>query len=130
MEKIDLVSVPRKSFWNLSIPIIIFCVFDAIYGLVDMLWVSQINVEAFFAIGVSIPITTLIFSLGDSLGQGTNSIMSRFIGSGDYESSYNALIHGIILANILWVGVVMPIVTKLSTTFLSLQIIILFFLNN
>ncbi|WP_296894081.1 MATE family efflux transporter [uncultured Methanobrevibacter sp.] len=60
----------------------------------------------FFAIGVSIPITTLIFSLGDSLGQGTNSIMSRFIGSGDYESSYNALIHGIILANILWVGVV------------------------
>ncbi|MEE1156763.1 MAG: hypothetical protein U0K80_05040 [Methanobrevibacter sp.] len=34
----------------------------------------------FFAIGVSIPITTLIFSLGDSLGQGTNSIMSRFIG--------------------------------------------------
>ena len=90
MEKIDLVSVPKKSFWNLSIPIIIFCVFDAIYGLVDMLWVSQINVEAFFAIGVSIPITTLIFSLGDSLGQGTNSIMSRFIGSGDYESSYNA----------------------------------------
>ena len=80
MEKIDLVSVPKKSFWNLSIPIIIFCVFDAIYGLVDMLWVSQINVEAFFAIGVSIPITTLIFSLGDSLGQGTNSIMSRFIG--------------------------------------------------
>lgn len=110
MEQIDLVSVPKKSFWNLSIPIIAFCVFDAIYGLVDMLWVSQISVEAFFAIGVSIPITTLIFSLGDSLGQGTNSLMSRFIGSGDYESSYNALIHGIILANILWVGVVICMV--------------------
>ena len=36
------------------------------------------------------------------------------------------MIHGIILANILWVGVVMPTVTKLSTTFLSLQILILF----
>lgn len=48
MEQIDLVSVPKKSFWNLSIPIIAFCIFDAIYGLVDMLWVSQINVEAFF----------------------------------------------------------------------------------
>ena len=103
-EKIDLVSQPKKSFWKLSVPIIAFCIFDAIYGIVDMVWVSQISVEAFFAIGISIPITTLIFSFGDSLGQGTNSIMSRLIGSGDYESSYNALIHGIILANIIWVG--------------------------
>ena len=70
---------------------------------------SQISVEAFFAMGVSIPITTLIFSFGDSLGQGTNSLMSRFIGSGDYESSYNTLIHGIILANMLWVGIVIAL---------------------
>ena len=102
-EKIDLVSLPKKSFWKLSVPIIAFCLFDAIYGIVDMVWVSKIGVEAFFAMGVSIPIVSLIFSFGDSIGQGTNSIMSRFIGSGDYESSYNALIHGMILANIIWV---------------------------
>lgn len=35
-DKIDLVSLPKKSFWNLSIPIIAFCFFDAIYGIVDM----------------------------------------------------------------------------------------------
>lgn len=109
--QIDLVSLPKKSFWNLSIPIIAFCIFDAIYGIVDMLWVSQISVEAFFAMGVSIPITTAIFAFGDSLGQGTNSLMSRFIGSGDYESSYNTLIHGIILANMLWVGIFICLVT-------------------
>lgn len=101
-EKIDLVSMPKKSFWKLSLPIIAFCIFDAIYSIVDMLWVSKISVEAFFALGVSIPIVSLIFSFGDSIGQGTNSIMSRFIGSGDYESSYNALIHGMILANVVW----------------------------
>ena len=101
-EKIDLVSLPKKSFWKLSIPIIAFCIFDAIYGIVDMLWVSRISVEAFYAIGVSIPITSLIFSFGDSIGQGTNSMMSRFIGTGDYESAYNTLIHGILIANIIW----------------------------
>ena len=106
-EKIDLVSLPKKSFWKLSIPIIAFCIFDAIYGIVDMLWVSQIDVEAFFAMGISIPIVTLIFSFGDSIGQGTNSIMSRFIGSGDYESAYNALIHGMILSNIIWFATVL-----------------------
>ena len=81
-EEIDLVSQPKSSFWKLSIPIIAFCIFDAIYGIVDMLWVSQIGVEAFYAIGISIPISSLIFSFGDSIGQGTNSLMSRFIGSG------------------------------------------------
>ena len=84
----------------------LFCVFDAIYGIVDLVWVSKIGVEAFFAMGISIPIVSLIFSFGDSIGQGTNSIMSRFIGSGDYESAYNALIHGVILANIVWTFIV------------------------
>ena len=101
--EINLVSFPKKSFWKLSIPIIAFCIFDAIYGIVDMVWVSKIGVEAFFAMGVSIPFVSLIFSFGDSVGQGTNSMMSRFIGSGDYESSYNTLIHGLIVSHIIWV---------------------------
>ena len=77
--KIDLVSLPKKSFWKLSVPIIAFCIFDAIYGIVDMLWVSKLSIQAFFAVGISIPFVSLIFSFGDSIGQGTNSIMSRFI---------------------------------------------------
>lgn len=105
-KEIDLVSLPKRSFWKLSIPIIAFCIFDAIYGIVDMLWVSKIGVEAFYAIGVSIPITSLIFSFGDSIGQGTNSMMSRFIGTGDYESAYNTLIHGMIISNLIWVVLV------------------------
>ena len=109
-EKIDLVSLPKKSFWKLSIPIIAFCIFDAIYGIVDMLWVSRISVEAFYAIGISIPITSLIFSFGDSIGQGTNSMISRFIGSGDYESAYNTLLHGILISNIIWLLLVLCLV--------------------
>ena len=105
-EKIDMVSNPKKSFWKLSVPIIAFCVFDAIYGIVDMAWVSQISVHASFAVGISIPFVSLIFSFGDSIGQGANSLMSRFMGADDYESAYNSLIHGLILANIVWVGIV------------------------
>ena len=54
--KIDLVSLPKKSF------------FDAIYGIVDMLWVSKLSIHAFFAVGISIPFVSLIFSFGDSIG--------------------------------------------------------------
>ena len=105
-EKIDMVSLPKKSFWHLSIPIIAFCIFDAIYGIVDMAWISQISVHASFAVGVSIPFVSLIFSFGDSIGQGANSLMSRFMGIDDYESAYNTLIHGIILTNVIWVFIV------------------------
>ena len=101
-----MISQPKNTFWKLSIPIIAFCLFDSIYSIVDLVWVSQISVQAFFAMGVSIPIVTLIFSFGDSIGQGINSIMSRFIGSNDYENAYNSLIHGLILANIVWIGIV------------------------
>ena len=72
-----------------------------------MLWISKISVEAFFAVGIGIPFVSLIFSFGDSIGQGTNSIMSRFIGSGDYESAYNALIQGMILSNVIWFFIVL-----------------------
>ena len=102
-EKVDLVSQPKKSFWKLSIPIIAFCIFDSIYGIVDMAWITQINIHASFAVGISIPFVSLIFSFGDSLGRGTNSLISRYIGFGDYESGYNTLIHGIIITNIIWV---------------------------
>ena len=60
-EKIDLVSQPKKSFWKLSIPIIAFCIFDSIYGIVDMAWITQINIHASFAVGISIPFVSLIF---------------------------------------------------------------------
>ena len=100
-EKIDLVSQPKKSFWKLSIPIIAFCIFDSIYGIVDMAWITQINIHASFAVGISIPFVSLIFSFGDSLGRGANSLISRYIGVGDYESGYNTLIHGILLTNII-----------------------------
>ena len=106
-EKIDLVSIPKKSFWKLSIPIIVFTIFDALYSIVDMVWITGISVEATFALGISIPFVSLIFSMGDSIGEGTNSIMSRLIGAGDYESAYNALIHGMIASNLIWILMVL-----------------------
>ena len=72
-----------------------------------MAWISQISVHASFAVGVSMPFVSLIFSFGDSIGQGANSLMSRYMGIDDYESAYNSLIHGIILTNIIWFFIVL-----------------------
>ena len=102
-KKIDLVSKPKKSYWKLTIPLLSFTIFDACYSLVDLYWASQLTSDAFYAISVSTPLVILICCIGECVGQGTNSIMSRYIGFNDYNSTYNSLIHGLILIGIVWI---------------------------
>lgn len=97
-KSIDLVTNPIKSFWKLTIPIMCFVMFDGVSALVDMMWVSSISSDAVVAMGVSAPILLLIYSIGDAIGEGSNSIISRYVGNDNYEDSYNALIHGILIS--------------------------------
>lgn len=108
-KNIDLISDPKKSFWKLSVPICIFLIFTNLLNIVDMMWVTRISLEATFAVGASGPILMIIDTFGGSIGQGTNSIISRMIGSGDYEGSYNALIHGLLITIV--VGILMVFTT-------------------
>ena len=106
---IDLISLPKKSFWKLSVPISIFLLFETFYSIADMYWVSQLSMTDAFVVGASAPVLLLISTFGNSIGQGTNSIMSRYIGSEDYESSYNSLIHGILVSIITWILILLSI---------------------
>ena len=108
---IDLISLPRKSFWKLSVPIAAFLIFTTLYSIVDMMWVTSISMDATFAVSASAPALALIATFGDSIGQGTNSIMSRYIGSNDYKSAYNSLVHGILIS------VIISILTALTVPF-------------
>lgn len=96
-EKIDMVSVPKKSYWHLTAPIIIFVLFNAVYGIIDLYWVSKLDSASFYAASASLPIFTLICAVGDSVGQGTNSLMSRSIGADNYENAYNTIFHGMLI---------------------------------
>lgn len=100
---IDLVSLPKKSFWKITLPIMGFVFFNAIYGIIDMYWVSLLDSQSFYVVSVCVPIFTLICAIGDSIGQGTNSLMSRSIGSENYRNAYNTILHGILVCIVLWI---------------------------
>lgn len=93
---VDILSNPKRAFWQLSKPLILLSIFQAGYSLIDMFWISQFSQEAFFAIGVSTPLITLMTGFGGSIGIGTNSIISRELGKKDLEGSYNSILHGIL----------------------------------
>lgn len=110
---VDFNSNPKQIFWQMTRPLLLLTLFEAGYSFVDVFWVSQMNAESFFAIGVAVPLVTLIISFGKSLGVGTNSIMSREIGNNNFEDSYNSILHGIIACLILGLVII------LSTFFLK-----------
>ena len=112
-KNVDFNSNPKQIFWQMTRPLLLLTLFEAGYSFVDVFWVSQMNAESFFAIGVAVPLVTLIISFGKSLGVGTNSIMSREIGNNNFEDSYNSILHGIIACLILGLVII------LSTFFLK-----------
>ena len=98
---INLISSSKSTLWKLSIPLILFFVFETFYGIADTLWIVNYSSDAAFAVSYSQPVVLMVITIGLSIGMGTNSIMSRYIGSNNYESAYNSFIHGILLSVIL-----------------------------
>lgn len=113
VNNVDFDSNPKNAFWQFTTPLLLLTLFEAGYSFVDVFWVSQMNSESFFAIGVAVPLVTLIISFGKSIGIGTNSIMSREIGENDLLDTYNSILHGIIVC------LVIGFVIMLSTFFLD-----------
>ena len=113
VNNVDFDSNPKSAFWQFTTPLLLLTLFEAGYSFVDVFWVSQMNPESFFAIGVAVPLVTLIISFGKSIGIGTNSIMSREIGENDLLDTYNSILHGIIVC------LVIGFVIMLSTFFLD-----------
>ena len=98
---VDILSNPKEAFWKLASPFVLLALFQAGYSIVDMFWVSHIGQQAFFAVGVTAPLVTLLTGLGDAIGTGTNSKISRELGQKDYKGTYNSILHAIVAAIII-----------------------------
>lgn len=95
---IDLIkNYPKKAINKLSTPIIISMLLITFNSLIDSIWISGLGPEVLAAIGFVSPLIMIISSLGNGLGIGANSIISRFIGEGTDDKIVNASIHSIIL---------------------------------
>lgn len=106
-KNIDLVSNPKKSFYNLSIPLVAFALFNTLYSIIDTMWIATFSDDAIFALSIFIPIFALYTYAGDSIGQGTNSIMSRYLGSGNYKNACNSFLTGILIILVIYISILL-----------------------
>lgn len=103
-----MVNEPKKAFKKMSVPLIAFAVFDAIYSLIDLAWAGGLGHNAVAAVGVATPLFVLIGTFGSTIGQGTNSLMSRFLGINEYKKVNNVMMHGFLMCVI--VSILLPLI--------------------
>lgn len=88
----------NKLLFSMSIPMMISMLVQALYNIVDSIFVAQISENALTAVSLANPIQTLMIALGAGTGVGVNALLSRFLGAKNREKASEVAQNGIFLA--------------------------------
>ena len=93
-----------KLLFNMALPIIIAMLVQALYNVVDSIYVSRISESAVTALSLAFPIQNLLIGFGVGIGVGVNAYLSKALGEGDREKANRTAGNGILLTLIAAVG--------------------------
>ncbi len=111
---------PKKAIRTLSIPMIISMLLMMAYNLADSIWVAGLGPNSLAALGFISPVFMMVIGLGNGLGAGASSLISRCIGAKNKKGSDNAAIHSILLTLILSLVLTVFIIIFLQNTLLAM----------
>lgn len=83
---------------SMSLPMMISMLVQALYNVVDSVFVSYINENALTAVSLAFPIQSLLIAFGVGTGVGVNALLSRALGEKDFETANRAAVNGLFLA--------------------------------
>lgn len=103
----------RRAVFMLSIPMILEMLMESIFALVDILYVSQVSVNAVATIGLTESVITLVYAVAIGLSMAATAIVARRVGEKDIEkasrASVQVIILGVLVASIISViGILYP----------------------
>ena len=82
---------------NMSLPIMISMLVQALYNIVDSIFVAQINENALTAVSLAFPVQNLMISIAVGTGVGSNALLSRTLGEGNYKKANDVATNSIFL---------------------------------
>ncbi|MCR5655340.1 MAG: MATE family efflux transporter [Lachnospiraceae bacterium] len=102
-----------KLLLSMAVPLMISNLVQALYNIVDSIFVSRITTDevildaegnlisagtdAISALGLSFPIQIIIIALGMGTSVGVSSLLSRSLGEGNREKANSTAMHGVVL---------------------------------
>lgn len=75
----------NKLLLSMSLPIMISMLVQALYNVVDSIFVARINENALTAVSLAFPIQSLMIALGAGTAVGVNAVLSKALGEREYE---------------------------------------------
>jgi len=82
---------------SMSVPMMISMLVQALYNIVDSIFVAQFDQRALTAVSLAFPVQTLIIALATGTGVGINSIVSRRLGEKNTKEADKTAMNGIFL---------------------------------
>lgn len=87
-----------KLLINMSVPIMISMLIQALYNVVDSIFVAQINENALTAVSLAFPIQNFMIAIAVGTSVGVNALLSRKLGEKKHKEASQVANHGIFLA--------------------------------
>ena len=98
-----------KLLFNMSLPMMVSMLVQALYNIVDSYFVARISEDAMTALSLVFPIQNFSNAIAIGFGIGINAMIALYLGAGDREKAETAATHGFVLS--LVHGVVMMAVS-------------------
>lgn len=88
----------NKLLISMALPMIISMLVQALYNIVDSIFVSRICEDALTAVSLAFPVQNLMIAISSGTGVGVNALLSRSLGAKNQEAADKAAKNGIFLA--------------------------------
>ena len=82
---------------TMSLPMMASMLVQALYNIVDSIFVSRINENALTAVSLAFPLQMLMIAIAGGTGVGVNAILSKSLGEKDYNRANKTAVNGIFL---------------------------------
>lgn len=83
---------------SMSVPMMISMLVQALYNVVDSVFVSRINESALTAVSLAFPIQNLMIAIAVGTGVGVNALLSKSLGEKNQKAANDAAENGLFLA--------------------------------
>ncbi len=96
-----------KLLLNMALPMVISMLVQALYNVVDSIYVSRISESAVTALSLAFPVQNIQIGFATGIGVGVNALLSKSLGEGNQETANRAAGNGMFLVGVVTVAFVL-----------------------
>lgn len=76
-----------KLVFNMSLPMMVSMLVQALYNIVDSIFVAKLSENALTAVSLAFPLQTLLIAVGTGTGVGMNALLSKSLGEKNFKKA-------------------------------------------